>query len=356
MPRVTLKCVADRAGVSLATASKVMNGRADVRDATRVAVQTAARELEYSPRRRESERAVSVVIAFDTLNNPYSIEILHGAALAARRAGVDLVVTILEPSNGGSDVALSKTWFQETTAHGHSAVIAVTVPVTAQQLRWSRECSLPLLVIDPITTDSEAPLEGLVRISATNWAGGRAATQHLIDLGHRRIGIAMGTESSAPVRERLDGYRSALEQAGIDFDPSLVAGGRYTFEEGRRVGMELLGGRHEDKEPPTAIFATSDTIALGVLRTAHELGIAVPQQLSVVSFDDTLLASWTNPQLTAIKQPLFAMGQVAVERALALVGDADRFAMPFQLETQLVERESTALAPTSSDRAATGDA
>lgn len=125
-----------------------------------------------------------------------------------------------------------------------------------------------------------------------------------------------------------------------------MVGARYTFDEGRRVGRALLEGLPEGSEAPTAIFATSDTIALGILRTSFELGLRVPEQLSVVGFDDTLLASWTNPQLTVIKQPLFAMGQVAVERALALAKDPERFAMPFQLETQLVRRESTGPAPT----------
>lgn len=345
MSKVTLRAVAELAGVSMATASKVMNGRGDVSDATRAAVRGAAQQLAYTPKRRHSEPRSSVVISFDALNNPYSLEILHGAALAARRAGIDLVVTTMEAVNGDEPPRMSKAWFREMADRGHGAVISVTAPVTADQLHWSRDSALPLLVIDPITKATDPPLEGLVRISSTNWAGGRAATEHLLDLGHRRIGIAMGTEDSVTVRERLDGYRSALEQHGIEFDPALVVGAQYTFEEGMRVGRELLDPATPGPTAPTAIFATSDTIALGVLRTAHELGIRVPDALSVIGFDDTLLAEWTNPQLTVIKQPLFAMGQVAVERALSLANDPERFAMPFQLETQLVRRESTAPAP-----------
>lgn len=164
MARVTLSSVAERAGVSLATASKVMNGRADVKDSTRSAVQQVARELGYAPKRREPTDGSSVVIAFDALNNPYSIEILHGATLAARRAGVDLVVTTMESPNGDDPRALTKPWFREMADRGHGAVISVTAPVTAKQLAWSRDCSLPLLVIDPITSEDDAPLEGLVRI------------------------------------------------------------------------------------------------------------------------------------------------------------------------------------------------
>jgi LacI family transcriptional regulator len=344
MGKVTLRAVAERSGVSMATASKVMNGRADVRDATRDSVHRAARELGYEHAPKKRPGGESVVISFDALNNPYSIEILHGATLAARRAGVDLVITSMEPENGRDPGGMTKQWFRAMAERGHDAVISVTAPITAEQLAWSRACALPLLVIDPIVGEGDLSPEGLVRISSTNWAGGRAATRHLLDLGHERIGIALGAERSAPVRERLDGYRSALETAGIDFDPGLVVGARYTFEEGRRAGRELLEDLDAGRRP-TAIFATSDTIALGLLRTAHELGIRVPEELSIIGFDDTLLASWTNPQLTVIKQPLFAMGQVAVERAIALANDPDRFAMPFQLETQLVVRESTGPAP-----------
>lgn len=341
MTRVTLGDVAERAGVSLATASKVMNGRNDVKDATRRAVHDAARGLGYAHRRRTPTPARSLVMVFDALSSPYALQILHGATLAARRAGVDLAVTTTEEPDAAGPEILSRAWFREAADRGHAAVIAVTTPISARHLRASRACDIPLLVIDPAAVGPAiAGEDGPFRISATNWLGGRAATEHLVGLGHRRIGAIAGPAESLPGRERLEGYRSALEQAGIPFDPDLVVGDSYDFEGGRACTRRLLSL----PEPPTAIFATADTVALGVLRAAHELGVRVPEQLSVVGFDDTLLAGWSSPQLTVVRQPLYSMGQVAVERALALAVDPERFAHPIQLETQLVERESTARA------------
>lgn len=342
MVSVTLREVAERAGISLATASKVMNERGDVKEQTRQAVREAAHELGYTHRRRASNGRPSVVIVFDSLSSPYALQVLQGASRAASRAGADLVVATADDQDEGRTPLLSRAWFRATADRGHAAVISVTMPLDSRHMRHSRACSLPLLVIDPATVDSSLTgSDGPVRISATNWAGGRAATEHLLGLGHRRIGVIAGPADSVPGRERTEGYRSALEQAGIGYVPELVGGGRYDFETGRAEGRRLLAMT----DPPTAVFATSDTLALGALRAAHEAGVRVPEELSVIGFDDTQLAQWSSPQLTVIQQPLAPMGQVAVERALALAADPRRFSHPFQLETHLVVRESTGPCP-----------
>jgi LacI family transcriptional regulator len=336
MARVTLQDVATKAGVSLATASKVMNGRGDVKDTTRELVSGIADELGYSPRPRSNgastQRDPYLVIVFDTLSIPYSVQVLSGVQDAATRAGVDVV--------DATPRIMGRQWFRGIAAAGCLAVITVTMKVDARQGSWARANNLPFIAIDPLTPEGNPTLDGIaVRISATNWAGARAATQHLADLGHQRIGIVTGPMSSAPSRERLEGYRTALEAAGIPFDPDLHrAAPNYSFEDGRIAAQELL----DSDADPTAILACSDTIALGTLRAAQGAGRSVPADLSVVSFDDTPLTSWSTPQLTAVNQPLFSMGQVAAERGLALATDPERFAHPFQLETTLVVRDSTA--------------
>lgn len=341
MEKITLQAVAERAGVSLATASKVMNQRADVSEATRHAVAEAAQHLGYSPRRarslRKGPRSISIV--FDTISSPYALAILAGAQNAAARAGADLIIDSTDQSYATHAPPLSRIWFRERAEMSCRGVIAVTTPITENSCTWADEAGLPLIVIDPKLPASSAISRSgaLVRISSTNWAGGRAAVEHLIELGHRRIGLVTGSLDSAPARERMEGYRSALEAAGIAFDQELVDGDSYTFEEGHRVAEQML--RIPDR--PTAIFASADTLALGVLRAASEHSFSVPDDLSLITFDDTPLATWTDPQLTAVHQPLFSMGQVAVERALVLAEDPDRFARPFQLETELVLREST---------------
>ncbi|MEE1650199.1 substrate-binding domain-containing protein [Brachybacterium sp. J144] len=330
--RVTLKDVAERAGVSLATASKVMNGRADVRQQTRDTVAQAAQDLGYLPRRRESDKRRSVLLHFDTLTSPYSLQVLEGAEQAAHRAEVDLLVVSGEQSEAG----LSRSWMADVAARGVEGLILVTTPIGSQHARWSRDLRLPLIAIDPVSIDPD--VQGIVTISATNWEGGSSAVQHLLDLGHRRIGVLAGPEDSVPARQRLQGYLSVLAQAGLAIDQDLIEHSTFSYEDGQRGADRLL----ERDTPPTAIFAVADTLAVGALRAARQHDVDVPTDLSVVSFDDTMIAQWTYPQLTAVRQPLFSMGQVAVERLLALSSDARLFAHPFKLETQLMVRESTA--------------
>ena len=330
--RVTLKSVAERAGVSLATASKVMNGRADVRESTRQTVAQAARDLGYQPKRRDVDRRRSILIHFDSLTSPYSLEVLEGAEQAAHRVDVDLLVASGHQTSSG----LPRAWMADAAARGVAGVILVTTPIGAQHARWSRDLNLPLIAIDPVAIDPD--LHGIITISATNWEGGSSAVQRLLDLGHRRIGVLGGPEESVPARQRVQGYHSVLSQAGISVDPELIEHADFSYEDGQ-IGAERLLSL---PEPPTAIFAVSDTLGVGALRAARQLGVDVPEQLSVVSFDDTMIARWTHPQLTAVRQPLFSMGQVAIERLLALSADPGLFAHPFKLETHLIERESTA--------------
>lgn len=342
--RVTLKDVAEEAGVSLATASKVMNGRADVRDETRASVTEIAERLGYQPKRRETERRRAVMIHFDTLTSAYALQVLEGAEQAARRADVDLLVASSERGEADADgvapsEGVTRAWMAELSARGIEGLIAVTTQIGVQHARWSKDLGLPLIAIDPVTIGPD--VKGIVSISATNWEGGSSAVERLLELGHRRIGVLAGPDESVPARQRLQGYYSALAQAGIAVDPVLVEHGTYRYEDGQAAAGRLL----TLDEPPSAIFAVSDTLGVGALRAARQAGVDVPSELSVISFDDTMIASWTFPQLSAVRQPLFSMGQVAVERLLALSSDPGRFNHPFKLETQLIERESTAAGP-----------
>ncbi|HLR93475.1 MAG TPA: LacI family DNA-binding transcriptional regulator, partial [Jiangellaceae bacterium] len=243
--RVTLKSVAEKAGVSLATASKVMNGRADVRESTRQTVAQAARDLGYQPKRRDIDRRRSALIHFDTLTSPYSLQVLEGAEQAAHRADVDLMVISGDQTPSG----LSRAWMVDAAARGVEGVVLVTTPIGSQHAKWSRDLSLPLIAIDPVSIDPD--VNGIVSISATNWEGGSSAVQHLVDLGHRRIGVLAGPEDSVPARQRVQGYHSALGQAGIRWERELIEHGSFSYEDGQSGAEKLL----QLPEPPTAIFA-----------------------------------------------------------------------------------------------------
>lgn len=328
--RVTLADVAARAGVSLATASKVMNGRSDVGSGARSVVAEAAETLGYQRRTRRGDGRRAVAVYLRSLDSPYMIGVLEGIEQAARRAGVELLVS----SSG--DGELDRSWFTRAAAAGAEGIVAVTANIDERHQRWSRSLSLPIVLIDPILRGLDA--EGALTVAATNWEGGEAAVRHLLDLGHRRIGILAGPGDSVPAGQRLQGYYSALRQAGIEVEDELVDASGFGYEAGEAGAGRLL----DLASPPTAIFGTSDSLAAGALRAARARGLSVPDQLSVIGFDDTMITRWTFPQLTAVRQPLFSMGQVAVERVLALAADPGVFSHPFKLETQLVERESTA--------------
>lgn len=328
--RVTLGEVAERAGVSLPTASKVMNGHAAVSSETRRAVAEAAQGLGYEQRRRRPRQQRTIGLHLESVDSPYVMGVLAGAVQAARRAGVGLLVS---SSDGGG---LTKDWMAEVAAHGADGVIAVVAPIGTEHVRWSRSLSLPLLAIDPILEDPD--MTGILTVTATNWEGGARAVRHLLDLGHRRIGILAGPAESVPARQRLEGYFSALGRAGIPIDADLIDQEDFSERAGERGAARLLGL----DDPPTALFAASDNLAVGAIHAALGRGIVVPDHLSLVGFDDTMIARWSRPRLTTVNQPLFSMGQVAVERLLALAADPDVFSHPFKLETHLVERESTA--------------
>lgn len=331
----TLRAVAADAGVSLSTASKVLNGRPDVSRQTQERVLRSAATLGYSARRRARHRASSVLILFDDLISPYSLSILSGATQAAARLGQSLIVEQVLEDNRSE--YLSERWFDAVAARGIGALVTVTTPLTDRGLQWCSDAGIALVVVDPIGTTTKAT----VTVSATNWAGAREATEYLLGLGHRRIGFLNGPPASQPARDRLHGYTSALSDAGIMFDLDLVRGDAYAVEPSLVAARELLA----QQDPPTAIFASSDASALGALRAAMERGMTVPRDLSVVGFDDTPMARWAPIPLTTVYQPLVEMGKVAVERVVTMADDPTAFSHPFQLETHLIVRETTGPPP-----------
>ncbi|HEX2143054.1 MAG TPA: LacI family DNA-binding transcriptional regulator [Glycomyces sp.] len=333
-PRATLTEVAARAGVSKATTSKVLNGRPGVAEETRRLVREAIAELGYVPTTgpREAPAPQSIHVVFDTILNMYAVYVLDGLISGGRELGVEVVTSSLESESPGHD-PLGADRIKEIATQGAAGLVVVTAQLTSVEMDACEQVGLPLVVIDPAN-----PLEERVTsLGATNWAGGVQATRHLLDLGHTRIGFAGGPPQSLPARERLHGYREALESAGVEVDPSLTGSGKFDAETGAEVTERML----DLDEPPTAVFAASDSIAVGVIRTARRRGLAVPGDLSVVGFDDTYNAKWVEPPLTTVKQPLRQMGRVAARTVLDLAAGKVPDSHHVQLATSLVVREST---------------
>jgi LacI family transcriptional regulator len=339
--RTTLATIAAEAGVSLPTVSKVVNGRPDVAPSTRARVERLLDEHKYSRggglRRRRRSGLVDLV--FNGLDSPWAVEILRGVEEWGTSHETGVAVSAVRHGN-----ARPASWTSALASHDTDGVILVMSETTGVQLEQLRSAGIPLVVVDPVNP----PPPDLASVGATNWAGGLAATEHLLGLGHRRIAAIAGPGDYLCSRARIDGYRSALERASVRFDPALVRHGDFEHEGGFLRGGELL----DQDNRPTAIFAGSDQQAFGVYEAARQRGLRVPQDLSVVGFDDLPVARWVSPPLTTVRQPLAEMGRAAAQMLAELIEGLPLRTGRVELSTELIVRESTAARPDrSADRA-----
>jgi LacI family transcriptional regulator len=316
--------------VSVPTVSRVLNGD-QVAEATRVRVEGLLDEHGYRARNtRPSALAEMIHVIYPRLDSSWQLEHIRGMEAAMHRAGVGLVISSLDRGVAGGGDLLPRARAGQATG----AILAAASGETALSTMLD-QLNVPVVSLDPGAKAAET----LPTIGATNWAGGRAATEHLIALGHRRIGVVTGSKGGLLCsRARLDGYRAALEEAGIAEDPTLTKHGEFDYGSGVAAARELL----DHANPPTAIFACSDHIALGVYEAARRRGLSIPDQLSVVGFDDLPTARWASPPLTTVRQPLEEMGWLAAQTVLNLTRGKTPGSPGMELGTRLIERESTA--------------
>jgi LacI family transcriptional regulator len=328
--RVTIRDVAARAGVSVATASKAINDRYDVAAATVRRVQEVVAELGYESSlvarsMRITRTGVIGILVWEI--EPYSAEVLKGAAQALREAGYELVVYA-----AAGRAADRMGWELRYLPRLAGTLIdgAVLVTPTVE----SAPSLMPVVAVD-----SHIGGEGLPAVDSDNLAGARLATDHLLGLGHRRIGfLGRPPRDLDSAHQREQGYRASLAVAGVPFDADLVRAGAYGDTDLQDAARALL----ELPDRPTAIFAANDMSAIAIVKVAFTLGLDVPRDLSVVGFDNIPESALCRPALTTVEQPLQLMGQRAVEMLLALLA-GDRLANPqLRLPTRLIERESTA--------------
>lgn len=332
--KATLAEVAAAAGVSLATASKVANGRPDVAATTRERVEQAIRDLHYETLRRSpSQVRPSVAFLADVIGS-YATEILRGAVLAAEEVGVDLVVERIHARGEPSGQPTSAVLTQRLLAAHRLGAVVLTSGIGGGLYSSVVSARLPVVVIDPL----DSPLPGVVSVGSTNWLGGRSAAEHLLALGHEEVAILAGPRESVSAVARLDGFLSAFRQAGLSIPEGRIKHVRFDAGQAAAAATEWL----ESPSRPSAIMAASDTQAMGVLRAAHALAVDIPDELSLVSYDDTPLASWATPALTAVRQPLAEMGRRAVETALLMHAGGEPESRHIELSSDLVVRDSTA--------------
>lgn len=328
--KVTIATIAQEAGVSVPTVSRVVNGRSDVAPHTRARVEELLKRHGYRPRSSRARSTARLIdLVFPDLDSPWAVEIIRGVEDVAHAQGVGTVVSAIHRRTEPA-----RLWLQNLRARASDGVILVTSTLESPLLDELRRLHVPMVAVDPVG----GPTLDAPTIGATNWAGGLSAVEHLLELGHRRIGVIAGPLDVLCSRARLDGYRAAMGAAGIELDEKLVFEGDFYHESGFQGGRTLL----DLAEPPTAIVASSDQMAYGVYEAVRQSGLRIPSDVSVVGFDDLPEVRWASPPLTTVRQPLVEMGALAA-RAVLRLGAGEEIDSPrVELATALVVRESTA--------------
>jgi DNA-binding LacI/PurR family transcriptional regulator len=323
--RNTLVGIAAEAGVSVSAVSKVLNGRTDVAADTRARIAGLLRRHGYQVASRLGFGVVDLLIGH--LHSPWAEELIRGTVEAAVEADASVIVTIVDSAGEFTR------WLDRAAARGTGGALCVLHLPRSHELQRLAAAQIPLIVIDP----PEEPGEGIRSVGTTNWQGGMTAARHLVELGHRRIGVIGGPEDLWSSRARLAGYRAALLAAGLPVDEALVRRDEFTVSGGKMQAGQLLALG----EPPTAIVAGNDNQAFGVLQALGERGLRAPDDVSVIGFDDVPVATWATPALTTVRQPLAAMAATAFRmlRSDATAGAAEPHHI--ELATTLVIRDST---------------
>jgi len=331
--RNTIAEIATKAGVSIPTVSRVLNSRPDVAPETREHVERIIQESGFIRSRaahalRQGSSGVVDLVVPD-LDSPYTVEVVRGVTEAMERTELRLALSFTHNTRHLEQRSLAKVIDSAT-----DGVILLLGRGQSQHLDELRRRNIPFVVVDH---RGELGID-VPSVGATNWLGGRTATEYLLSLNHRRIGIISGLATLRCSLDRIAGYRAALEAAGVSIDPDLIRPGEYIQSTGYEQTCALL----DLPEPPTAIFAGCDLQAMGVYGALRTRGISIPDQMSVIGFDDVQLSSMVTPTLTTIRQPLAEMGRMATTMLLRQIAEEPLDSMRAELTTSLIVRESCA--------------
>lgn len=330
LERVTIARVAEEAGVSSMTVSNVVNGRPGASERTRERVLNVAERLGYhvnqSARALRSGRTGMVGIASLDIITDYSHEIVRGIAEALTDDEHEILFNVAGSGVGEADRIR---FFARDLVDGLLLVAPILEPAT---LALVSSLQIPVVVIDPRQIDVPLP-----RVTVDNYEGVRAATEHVIGLGHTRIAYIRGGADLDSTEARRRGYLDAMRLAGLPGDDSMTFSSGFSYPEGFNAAVEALERVH-----PSAIIAGADLIALGAIDAARSRGLDVPRDLSVVGFDDIPRAAQSYPPLTTVRQPLHDMGQAGARALLTLIEDHPLATEHIRLPTTFIHRASTA--------------
>lgn len=331
----SIRQVARQAGVSIATVSRALTTPDKVSDKTLKKVLAQVERSRYKPnllaRNFRSKRAYSVVVLVPNIANPFFAEIIRGIEQVAQQHGY---AVLLGDTEGREDREDYYVGLVETRQADGLIQLHPRLPKAARGANGSLE--IPLVNACEYIEDAPCP-----RVGIDNAAAAREMTKYLLDLGHRRIGVVLGPDSSPLTSERLRGYKLALRAAKIAFDEGLIAQGDFTMSSGRAAAEKLF----KAKQQPTAIFCFNDEMALGAIRFLKSTGRCVPQDVSVVGFDDIEFASFCDPPLTTIEQPTREIGNKAMSLLFDMLNGAKAEPSMHTLPIKLIVRDSAAPPP-----------
>ncbi|WP_204296187.1 LacI family DNA-binding transcriptional regulator [Actinoplanes campanulatus] len=330
--RATVRDVAARTGLSIATVSRVLNGRANVAPATRERVLATIAELGRGAPRRRGERATGIYVRCPYVLTDYFGLIVSAVAEALEPHGLQVIL------NAGVAAQREHVLTALTGRRDVAGAVLILPPEPGAELARLRDRGFPFVVLDPRTP----PPRNLAAVSAAHFSGARQLAAHLVGLGHRRIGIIGGPRDWLAGENRFAGYLSPLADAGVLPTPELT---RFVAEPTTELGHHAAAELLDLPERPTALLAFNDKMAIGALRAAAERGLRVPADLSVAGFDDIELGQACRPMLTTVRQPLEEMGRIAVHLLLRMLGGHRLDALHVELATELVIRDSTGPVP-----------
>lgn len=328
---ITIVDVAEEAGVSFSTVSRVVNNYKHVKPETRERVEAAMKKLGYvanlKARSLAGGRSQVIGMLIYGLETSYMVEIVRGVDLEISSSDYDLMLSTTYRRK------LKESTYVTQLTQGMVDGLLFVLPRNLEAYTSDLDQKqFPYVLIDHPGIESGRGNT----ITVTNWQGAYDATQYLIELGHRRIGFITGFVEVASAQERLAGYQTAIRDNGLFVDPELICKGDFLEESGFEAAQKFLNL----EKPPTAIFASSDASAFGAMRAINEAGYHVPRDVSLMGFDDLPEASYMRPTLTTVRQPLREMGQLATQLLIERLEDSTIQPVQIELPTELIIRNS----------------
>lgn len=323
---VKMETVAHAAGVSQSLVSKVLNNRPGVSEGARRRVKWALSQTGYQPRRR-APQSKTIEVVFRTIDSALNSLIIRGLTTSLQRSGYSLTIT-------AADADQRCRWLEDLLRRGPAGVVLVVTPLPSEVVTRFEQARIPVVVLD---TGGDAPSTMNV-VGSTHWRGGYIATRHLLEVGHRRIGMISGPSDLRCSLARVSGYQAALKEAELPLDPSLVRSGHFQTSPARTLAHDLLN----EPDPPSAIVTGNDLQALGVIEACYDRHLRVPDDLSIVGYDDQDAAALAIPALTTVHQPIAEMADESGRILRRLIDTPSANPIRLDLLAELVLRKTTA--------------